>query len=190
MPQIPKNCKNCGSSEQAGTSICEADDIHVPVKVMIELVIRGIHCDAPKTNSQREENLSHCIEPHLCIQHFFPLWGEKKGDTVPCSRQCDCSYEQYNQYNVGEDCQNVRCLATALDSYSKIKLLVKRSLKNVFSRTLDCSEKYYDPRNGQQADQVGYRGPNTIIQIGKFLNHLFAVTKINALILKVHSGGK
>lgn len=83
---------------------------------MIEAIVGGKHNDRSNADGQREETLNHGLFPDSGIKQLSPLRLQKEDDAIDCTVQGDCLAEQCKEYDVWEECQEICCLARALNT--------------------------------------------------------------------------
>lgn len=81
------------------------------VHPFVEIIERGIHHQSAKANGQGEEHLSNGRIPDMRIEQLIPLGLHKIGNTLPGTRQRQCSDQQNEHDDVGKECQEIGGLA-------------------------------------------------------------------------------
>lgn len=76
---------------------------YVLVNIVVEFIIRRVGEQDSETRSQREEDLSRCIHPHLSFINSIEIRTEIVHDAHGGTGQSDASDEQGNQDHVREE---------------------------------------------------------------------------------------
>lgn len=96
-----------------------------PCNLLVHIVgefIVTAECDkCSEAEAVREEDLRHCIDPHLGLSQLGQVGCDVELDALHGSGKCDAADQKNCEENVGEECGEVNNLEMTLEALSALK---------------------------------------------------------------------